>query len=273
MHLFSHLKSRFSPLIKDGNTLHSSKLKSLAWLFLGLVSSTACSAANHYYLSGSAGFSRAQMEESTPEINYYFGQLLDAYPLNNDHSTSGVFSLNGGYEFEGAGLMPAIALGVGIYETGRYHFDGQLIETALGSFPTPLYNYKYHLNTTRLMAEAQLSWACGNWIPFINGGIGAAWNHLSKYSESAVSNTGFVVFPPFRSQTNTNFAYHVGAGLSYAYNLFNSDDFKHERIALGYRYTGLGNASFGTRGNMYPYELNMNDLSANELYISYTYLF
>ena len=111
-------------------------------------------------------------------------------------------------------------------------------------------------------------------VPFINIGIGSAWNRLNGYKESPVDSTGYVALPPFQSHTNSNFAYQVGLGVGYAFNFDRYEaDYQHERISLGYRYVNLGDASFGTRGAVYPYSLDTGRLISNEAYLTYTHLF
>ncbi|MHB1222304.1 MAG: outer membrane protein [Gammaproteobacteria bacterium] len=251
----------------------------LKWLTLFFISAFSVSSAfaltGHLYLGGTIGASRAEVGNSNPQINYYDGFLTDVYPIRENHITTAILGLNGGYEFVGTGYAPAIAVGLGIYGTPRdYDYKGQLIETALGDPSSALYNYKFHVNSVRVMAEAQFTWMLNKFIPFINIGIGPARNRLSGYTESPVDSTGYVALPPFQSHTNTNLAYQVGLGVGYAFNFKKCiSDYQHERILLGYRYVNLGNASFGTRGVVYPYRLDMDRLTTNEVYLTYIHLF
>jgi opacity protein-like surface antigen len=240
-----------------------------------LFSPTLFASTGHIYLAGSAGASWANFENSNPKIHYYDGLLSDAYPVDKNHETAAVFSVNGGYEFEGSCLIPAIALGLGLYGTDNYEYEGQLIETAAGGSSSTLYNYKFNLKSQRLMAEAQFTWLFANKLaPFINVGVGSAWNRMSDYTETSVNSTGYVTLPSFESHTNTNFAYQVGLGMGYAFN-FSKDQshYQHERISFGYRYVNLGDASFDTRGVDYPYNLDFGHIETNEIYLSYTHLF
>ena len=260
-----------------GNNQYQSKQK-LIGLLLCLFSTTAFAASGNIYLGGSMGASLAKVGSGTRQITYDGGKLTDAYPIDGKHATAPLFSLNAGYEFMGdyATTMPAIALGVGVYSTlgSNLDFNGNVTETAAGDPGTTLYNYKYNVSSTRVMAEAQFSWLLGRFAPFINGGAGTAWNHASGYSETPTTKTGFVALAPFQSHTNTNFAWQAGFGVSYVFN-FNKSKARYwlERISIGYRYAHLGEASFGTRGTAYPYSLNTGTLTSNEIYLSYTHLF
>jgi len=240
-----------------------------------LFAAPAFSTLGHVYLSGSVGPSYAKLGKSTPRISYLSGVLItDAYPLKSDYSLSVTLSVNGGYEFTGAKWMPAIMLGCGGYFNPQYYYRGQAVETAAGDPSSTLYNYHYHINTTRLMAEMQLTWILAYVSPFINLGVGPAWNRASGYKETAVTSTGYPPLPPFHSQTNLNCAYQAGLGISTAFNFCeNQSCVQQERVSVGYRYVYLGKTAFGTRGSAYPYQLNTGSLMLNDVYFSYTHLF
>ena len=129
-------------------------------------------------------------------------------------------SLNGGYEFSPSGKKPAVAFGLGVYNTpAHYYYAGQLIETSANKSTTIPYNFNYHVTSSRLMAEMQLTWKLLKLVsPFFNLGVGSAWNRLSTYSESVATGTGVVALPPFQSHSQTNFAYPLGVGLASEFN-------------------------------------------------------
>lgn len=242
---------------------------------LFMISSVYAIAPGHAYLSFVSAASTGWVGQNNPQITYYSGGLNDAYPPTGTHTNAAQFGGNGGYEFVGKGRVPAIAIGLGLYGTPvGYTYRGQVIETALGDAPNTLYNYRYTINSTRLMVETQFTWMVRSFTPFINLGIGPTWNHLNNYHEFPVSSTGFVAVRPFRSNTVTNFAYQAGLGIGYAFSFFpHTCDFKSERISVGYRYENLGNNSFGTRGSVYPYALKVGRLQTNDVYMTYTHLF
>lgn len=230
----------------------------------------------HVYLGSSFAASVAALHQQSPQISYASGALItDAYPLNHTETLSAVASLNGGYEFAATPWKPAIALGLGLYTTlVDYSYQGQLIETAAGDAGSALYDYHYHINSTRMMAEVQLTWVCKKLAPFINFGIGPTWNTLNNYTETSATSSGYTALPPFQSHTNLNLAYQAGLGVSTAFNFANHPvSFLQERVSLGYRYVNLGHHSFGTRGSAYPYSLNTGRFTTNDLYLSYTHLF
>jgi hypothetical protein len=228
----------------------------------------------HGYLGVSVGASCAKLGRNRPQISYTSGvKITDAYPLNNNSSWSVVINVNGGYEFTGGNWKPAIALGLGGYYNPQYDFSGKVIETAAGEASSPLYKYRYHMSSARVMAEIQLTWVVPYVSPFIDFGIGPAWNSASGYKEKAVHSTGYPPLHPFHSRTNLNFAWQAGLGVSFTFNWGRRSDFQHERISLGYHYASLGKTSFGTRGSQYPHHLSTGSLTSNDVYFSYTHLF
>jgi opacity protein-like surface antigen len=228
------------------------------------------------YLGGSVGFSQLNTENRNQNINYYSGFLNDAYPNQNSNSNVGVVSIQGGYEFAGEKReIPAIAVGLGLYGMpSEYGHGGQLVETALGDAPSTLYNYRYNVDSTRLMAEAKFTWTVKHFTPFVDIGLGLAAVRLMNYNEVSTDNIGYPPLPPFKNQTNVNFAFQAGLGVGYELN-FSQDnsELQHERISLGYRYVNLGDNNFGTRGSAYPYKLRLGNLSSQDIYLAFNHLF
>lgn len=247
-------------------------------LILLLFSNSVFAANGHIYLGGIVGASKTRVGNNNPTINYYDGNLTDAYPIHKRQTNRTLMGINGGYELEGVGLIPVSALGLGIYDSmpKNHDYNGQVIETAIGDSSSTLYNYKFHVANTRLMLEGQLAWIFfEKFVPSVNIGIGTAWNRISGYTESSVDSTDCVALPPpFKSHTNNNFAYQAGLGLGYAFNFKHTEsEYLHERISLSYRYINSGNVSTGTRGAVYPFHLKMGRLASNEIYLVYAHSF
>lgn len=229
----------------------------------------------HFYLGGDIGTSQASLSISNPQITYYYNYFTDAYPLNNTHSTTGMIGLNGGYEFSGNGEKPAVAIGVGIYNTPEhYNYSGTVITTPVESPATTLYTYQYQVSSMRIMAESKLSWTIKDHIvPFVDFGIGDARNTFSHYEETAEPGY-FVAYPGFQSKTSNNLAYQAGFGCGYAFNLGNqSSAVQHERLSLAYRFVNLGDTSFDARSAAYPYALHTGRLKTQDIYLNFTHIF
>lgn len=152
---------------------------------------------------------------------------------------------------------------------------------AEGDPSSTLYNYKFQISTTRLMVETQINWMLNSpspflnkVFPFINIGIGPTWNKMNQYHEMAFNDMSYPPLFPFQSRTQSNFAYQIGCGLGkvFSFKKAQSDE-ASDKISVGYRYANLGHTTFGTRGLLYPYPLNIGSLQNNEVYLSYTHLF
>lgn len=245
-------------------------------LLLFFSSPSTFSQTGHVYVTGEFGLSGAKLGKSSPNIVYYNNLITDVYPANHNTTTTGLFGIRVGDEWAGQGIRPAVGIGLGMYGTpSTYNFNGQVIETTQDGPSNELYTYKYKISNIRLMLETQLTWMGWlHFISFVNFGIGSSWNHSSNYHETVAMSDGYLPLPPFKSHTNKNFAYQVGLGLGYAFNIKNAKDgFQHERVTIGYRFINLGKVGFGTRGSLYPYSLNTKQFTANEFSLSLTYLF
>lgn len=252
------------------------KKRVISFITLSFFSIPAFSACGHYYLGTSLGASFAKLSKSSPQIAYVSGDTItDDYPLNSTRVSTAVVSVNGGYEFIGAGWRPAVALGLGVYNNPtNYFYNGQVIETPAGDASSTLFNYSYEISSTRALVEIQLTWLLGKLSPFIHFGVGPAWNKMSSYTETAATSTGYSALPPFQNKTDVNFSYQAGLGISTAFNFAGvQSDFPQERISVGYRYVNLGTTSFGIRNSDYPYQLKTGVLASNDVYLSYTHLF
>ena len=229
-----------------------------------------------FYLGGTVGSSWGRAGDNQPSITYYNNLLTDAYPI--DHRTSGtsILGLHAGYEFAGANRIPTIALGIGAYTIPSwYHYSDHVTETALGGSPSSLYTNRFRIKTSRVMAEATFIGHLGQSIlPFIDIGIGSAWNSVGNYTETVATPNGYVPLAGFKYRTTSHFAYQVGGGLGYSFNLTTKKGAcKHERLSVGYRFADLGDANFGIRNASYPYALNTGTLHSQDIYLTFTHLF
>lgn len=249
-------------------------------MFTSSVTLTA-SATGNYYLGVEYGQSAAKLSDSNQAITYpaKFGSVTDTYTLDKVSSSNGLVSLKGGYEFAGAQWRPAIAIGLGFYTTPTpYKYVGSVDEATSGGSPEKDYTYQFKLNSTSLLAETKFTWSLPHHVmPYVELGFGSAFNNLSGYTETATSASSYVTQPGFKSKNNTNFAYQMGLGVAYAFNVKpfngNSDVFQHERVALGYRVANLGSANFNTRSADYPYALKLGKLTTSEIYLNFSHLF
>lgn len=229
----------------------------------------------HAYLGVSAGATWGYLGNNNSKVVYEGNQVTDTYSLTNRSSTTAVVGANGGYEFTVNDDKMAIALGIGAYTTpGHYTYRGNVSEAVTGFQTTTLYSNKFTVTSTRVMAEAQFTWLFEQLSPFLNLGLGSAWNYFNHYTETPSTNNGFVALPPFKSNMSKTFAYQVGLGVGYLFNFVEQQSIvKHERLSVGYRLVGLGDVSSGTRGTAYLHTVSFGTLTSNEVYVTYTHLF
>ena len=232
--------------------------------------------AGHVFVEGDYGVSTASLNHNAPQITYYQGYLTDSYPINRNHQSAGVADLQAGYEFLGAQAKPAVAFGLGWYGTPTaYQYAGQVIETPLNGSLINVYTYRFKMRSNRLMAQTRLTWQLATPVAsFLELGAGEAWTPLGSYHEVTSEPNTYVVYPPFQPRNNARFAYQVGAGLAYTFNLAYQDStYQHERVILGYRFSSLGSVKFRGRDSNYPYSLNLGELDSSEAYLGWMHLF
>ncbi|MBU0744922.1 MAG: porin family protein [Gammaproteobacteria bacterium] len=233
------------------------------------------SAIGHPYLGVIGGMSIAkigkdQRDPPNDAINGY-----DQYLPTNGHKVALLYGVNGGYEFK-LGPNALLSLGAGIYHNSNFSSDGQVYynypptDIDNSSDKEHSFNYKYKLQSIRLMFETQLAWQFdlnkSKLIPFVMCGIGPSWNFANNYEESLV-NPLRDPRPGFKSHTKTNFAYQVGAGIAIPFNV------DHDRVSIAYRYSNLGKARFDNRETYPLYQLDIGKIKTQEIYIGYTHLF
>jgi opacity protein-like surface antigen len=235
-------------------------------LLVTLASTSLFAYSGRYFVAGSLGAGFSSIENGSQRYTYAGGNFTDTYRVNGKEAVTLLAGVRGGFEFDGRGRIPAIAVGLGLYDTPTgYEYSGLVSEAPLGDPEYLLYRYTYNITVIRLMLEAQFIWHAAQWQPFILLGIGPSWNRLNGYEDSPVTQLGFAALPPFATSTTTALACEIGAGVAYQ---FTSQD----RVAIEYRYVNTGSSSFGSRGTAYPFSLNPGRLSENDVLLTYTHL-
>lgn len=140
----------------------------------------------------------------------------------------------------GTQWFPSIEPQVNIYYTdGRV--EGDVLRFGSGDFNE--LNFKATAHSTRLMADAALTVVSrANLSLFVIGGLGEASTKV-KYSDSVNDDvTCDLQGISLASKTNSNFAWEVGAGVTYAYNY-------RIGVSAEYLYTDLGKLRTSGNGN------------------------
>lgn len=251
------------------------KLDQTKLMTLGLILLTNTSFAEngHIYLGASIAASLAQLGLNNKQVSYYSnGLVTDNYRFNKSSAFASFIDVNGGYEYSLNSIF-ALGFGLGFYNTlGSYGFSGWLIETTAANTSTALYDYAYYIKSSRLMAEMQFICRITEQLyPYLNAGIGSAWNRMNSRANQVASTNGFFSSPALQKDNQAQFAYQLGLGLTFAFDLFSHGaDLPQDHLSLGYRYANLGHASWGFFGGKY---FQTGNLSTNEVYLGYAHLF
>ncbi|MFE1598469.1 outer membrane protein [Methylobacterium sp. ID0610] len=145
-----------------------------------------------------------------------------------------------------------------------------------------------HLSSAVVLANVYAD--LGTWYgvtPFVGGGVGVAFNHLSGFSDNSVNlikynlidangNVGSDVYSQggssggvYKSKTTTSFAWALHAGLSYAVT-------PGLKLELAYRYLNLGEARTGVLncfcGQSYA-PIKVKDIESHDIKLGMRWLF
>lgn len=136
---------------------------------------------------------------------------------------------------------------------------------------TPTYSTTYHVNSSVLWVDDQLDLIpIGQFLPFFDVAIGAAWNKTGGYQETPLP----LISPQavrlqsaaLASNTSTAFAWRVGVGGNVPIT---------DKLLLGviYRYASLGKATTGGSANYPTVGGISSNIAANEWVMSLRYNF
>jgi opacity protein-like surface antigen len=162
--------------------------------------------------------------------------------------------------------LPAVSFG-GSYQ----HFfttaaGGTVMQNSLPDFTN--YNYQWGVSSNVVLATATLNLFQYNKIsPYVNVGLGAAFNHANGYSESALPGVTPRISPNFAENTSGNFAYNLGVGVDL-------QPMPQFMASLGYLYQDLGAVSSGVGTQTWSGQsLRLGSYASNTLFMHVTYLF
>ena len=189
----------------------------------------------------------------------------DLYAINTD--SGGVIALSAGRRWQQDSLwMPVYSVGV----SWQYYFNTQVGSTIMQYSDPTFVNYNYHWNvkSNLLLATGKLNLIqYGKCSPYINGGIGGAFNSASGYSETALADVTPRISPAFANNSTTQFAYQVGIGVDVQLT-------PQVIFSLGYNYQNLGAIASGAgTGTWANQTLGSGSYGSNEVLISVNYLF
>lgn len=101
------------------------------------------------------------------------------------------------------------------------------------------YIYNWTVSSDVLLALAKLNlFNYEQFSPFVQGGIGVAFNHASNFNEAALPGVTQRISPAFADNTNCAFAYALGIGIDWSINT-------RFILSLGYQFQDMGNVYSG----------------------------
>ncbi len=190
----------------------------------------------------------------------------DIYSTSNPNQ--GIIGVMAGRRWErDSQWFPSYSLGV-LYQ---YFFEinagGTVTQYSLPEFTNYTYNLNLSSNVVMAAAKLNLFEYAQKISPFINGGIGGAFNKSSGYNEIALPGVTPRQSPGFANNTTSQFAYMAGAGLDYKVN-------QQLIVSVGYNYSNLGNFSSGQGMQAWSGQsLNLGTYQSNDVFASISYLF
>jgi opacity protein-like surface antigen len=203
-------------------------------------------------VEGGYGFAIEESHTSTvPMPNDPLPPLYDDYHAT-DREGGFIVGATGGYQFElneedddESSWFPTARLGIGYEYVDSTDVNGQVNKYQ----EKPYYDYQYDVNASVIWLDGQIDlfeWC--NFSPFIDAGIGIAFNNMSDYEENRI-NTEVPVreSADFADETNTEFAWRAGVGVNYT--IPEQDD--AWTVSVLTRYSDLGDAQTG-ESQTYP---------------------
>lgn len=186
----------------------------------------------------------------------FISPFYNTYAGNNTNNTELFGGAFLGAEFNSHSKWVS-QLGIGYYQNGAFQTRGNVDQ-----FGNPSFNdvgYNYDVISHRLLVETKLLYAIKKiFHPYIDIGIGEAFNNASDYTEYALNTSGIPTAAPFGNHSTNSFTYLAGVGVDVDMN-------KYVRIGFGYRYAGLGNASLSTSTQQIDSTtLKNNHITSNE---------
>ena len=144
--------------------------------------------------------------------------------------------------------------GLSYYQNSAFQATGQVNQLGTDNL-----GYQYDIVSRRLLAETKLLYTIKNIIhPYVDVGVGEAFNRASNYYEYALPDSGGVpMSQPFGNHSTSNFTYIAGLGIDV-------DVTHYVRFGLGYRYADLGKAGLGTTPlQIYTSTIKNNSITSN----------
>ncbi|MDF1678671.1 MAG: outer membrane beta-barrel protein [Legionellaceae bacterium] len=223
----------------------------------------------HWFVFGAIGGQKPLLKSDMYVNN---GSLLprpsnqDHYSVNQDKAEPMVAVFAGRYWQTNKKWFPDYALGLRYETLFSTRISGAVTQYSLPLFTNYVYNWDVSSNL--LFASGKLNlFKYKRILPYVTGGLGVGFNRATQYTETALPSIAARVSPGFTNNTNTAFAYHVGAGLDFQL-------LTQWILSFAYQYMDLGNVASGPGVSTWAGEsLQLGHYRSNGLFLGLTYLF
>lgn len=203
----------------------------------------------------------------------YLGDDFDVFTFatNSDQGTG----YGGGF----VGIEHALPWHSTFYQLGveyLYYASQNLTGTQIvGVQPSTssVFSDQFRVQTQQLAGSLRLlSTVNSRYHPYFSLSLGGAWNNLSQYAITNFDSNGINLPAILGDRTRSSFSYSLGLGID-------TDISERLRLALGYRFSDFGQASFGpgvVTINNYtatvPFSVSTNHVQANAFFAQLAYL-
>jgi opacity protein-like surface antigen len=198
--------------------------------------------------------------------NYPAPENVDLYSMNDHEQTPPMIALSGGYRWQrDQTWIPGYSLGLRYQHLFAQNLTGTIQQYSLAEFNNYTYNWETSADVLSLYSKVDL-FQYKRVMPYIDAGIGTSFNNASIYKETALTGVTPRISPSFQSQTQSNFAYNVGAGIDVLLS-------PQVIVSVGYDYQSYGSMASGNGQSTWSgTQLNLGNLASNTALLSVTYL-
>lgn len=110
--------------------------------------------------------------------------------------------------------LPGYSLGMRYKHLFSNNINGVVIQYSTDDYTN--YSYQWRTTSNVVLAQGKLNFIpFSRFLPYVSGGLGAAFNRSNSYSETAFPGITPRISPAFGGRTQAQFAWTVGAGLDY----------------------------------------------------------
>lgn len=190
----------------------------------------------------------------------------DEYTVNHDNFQPMVAVFAGKRWQRDSAWLPAYSIGARYESLFTTTVHGSISQYTLPEFKN--YDYSWNIVSNLLFASAKVNlYQYKRFLPYITAGLGGAFNRMSNYEEKALPGVTPRFTPGFQDRSQTQLAYHLGAGLDVQLT-------QGMLVSLAYQYMNLGQIKSGYGTNTWSNQLlDLGSYRSNGLFLGATYVF